>query len=82
MQMIIHTSAIEQTHGFALSLRCLWMKATDILVGMRQLVTSPVYKLYTDMLFFFPIHACISRFLSYKLVNFDMQIKVEEKALL
>ena len=51
MQMIIHTSAIEQTHGFALSLRCLWMKATDILVGMRQLVTSPVYKLYTDMLF-------------------------------
>ena len=52
MQMIIHTSAIEQTHGFALSLRCLWMKATNILVGMRQLVTSPVYKLYTDMLFY------------------------------
>ena len=31
MQMIIGTSAIEQTHRFALFLRCWWMKATDVL---------------------------------------------------
>ena len=51
MQMIIGTSAIEQTHGFVLFLRCWWMKATDIPAGLRQSVISLVYKLYTDMLF-------------------------------
>ena len=51
MQMLIDTSAIEQTHGFALFLRCWWMKATDIPVGLRQSMTSLVYKLHTDMLF-------------------------------
>ena len=51
MQMVIDASAIEQTHGFALFLRCWWMKATDIPAGLRQSVTSLVYKLYTDMLF-------------------------------
>ena len=33
MQIFIDTSAIEQTHGFALFLRCWWMKATDIPAG-------------------------------------------------
>ena len=51
MQTIIHKSAIEQTRGFVLFLRCWWMKATDIPVGLRQSVTSLVYKLHTDMLF-------------------------------
>ena len=68
MQTIIHKSAIKQTHGFALSLRCLWMKATDIPMGLWQS--------------FSPINACILRILSYKLVNFDMQTKVEAKDLL
>ena len=30
MQMIFDTSAIKQTHGFALFLRCWWMEARDI----------------------------------------------------
>ena len=51
MQMIFNTSAIEQIHGFALFLRCWWMNATDIPAGLRQSVTSLLYKLYTDMLF-------------------------------
>ena len=68
MQTIIHKSAIKQTHGFALSLRCWWMKATDIPMGLWQS--------------FSPINACILRILSYKLVNFDLQIKVEAKYLL
>ena len=33
------------------SSRCRWMKATDMPAGLRQSVTSLVYKLYTDMLF-------------------------------
>ena len=37
---------------------------------------------YTLICFFSSINACSLRILSYKLVNFDMQIKVEEKALL
>ena len=48
--MIFDTSAIEQTHGFALFLRCWWMEARDIPAGLRQSVTSLVYKLRTDML--------------------------------
>ena len=51
MQMIIGTSAIEQTHRFALFLRCWWMKATDVFAGLKQSVTSLVYNLYSDMLF-------------------------------
>ena len=51
LQIIFETSAIEQTHGFALFLRCWWMKATDIPAGLRQTVTSLVYKLCIDMLF-------------------------------
>ena len=51
MQIIIGTSAIEQTHRFALFLRCWWMKATDVLAGLKQSVTSLVYNLYSDMLF-------------------------------
>ena len=51
MQMIFDTSAIEQTHGFALCLRSWWMEARDIPAGLRQSVTSLVYKLCTDMLF-------------------------------
>ena len=43
----------------------------DIAAGLRQSVTSLVY-----------VHAWILRILSYKLVNFDMQIKVNETALL
>ena len=81
MQMIIDTSAIEQTHGFALFLRCKWMKATDIPAGLSQSLTSLCIN-YTLICFFSPINACILRILSYKLVNYDMQIKVEEKALL
>ena len=69
MQMIFETSAIEQTHGFALFLRSWWMEAGDIPAGLRQSVTSLVYKLCTDMLFS-PINACILRILSYKVVNF------------
>ena len=49
--MIYDMSAIEQTHGFALFLRGWWMEARDIPAGLRQFVTSLVYKLYTDMLF-------------------------------
>ena len=52
MQTIIHKSAIEQTRGFVLFLRCWWMKATDIPVGLRQSVTSLVYKLHTDMIWY------------------------------
>ena len=48
--MIFDTSAIKQTHGFALFLRCWWMEARDIPAGLRQSVTSLVYKLRTDML--------------------------------
>ena len=51
MQIIIDTSAIEKTHGFALFLRCWWMKAIDIPAGLRQSVVSFVNKLYTDMVF-------------------------------
>ena len=51
MQMIIGTSAIEQTRRFALFLRCWWMKATDVLAGLKQSVTSLVYNLYSDTLF-------------------------------
>ena len=76
MQTIIHKSAIEQTRGFALFLRCWWMKATDIPVGLRQSVTLLVRKLHS------PINACILRILPWKFVNFDMQIKVEAKDLL
>ena len=49
--MIFDTSAIEQTHGFALFLRSWWMEARDIPAGLRQSVTSLVYKLCTDILF-------------------------------
>ena len=49
--MIFDTSAIEQTHGFALFLRSWWMEARDIPAGLRQSLTSLVYKLYTDILF-------------------------------
>ena len=49
--MIFDTSAMEQTHGFALFLRCWWMEARDIPAGLRQSVTLLVYKLCTDMLF-------------------------------
>ena len=49
--MIFDTSTIEQTHGFALFLRSWWMEARDIPAGLRQSVTSLVYKLCTDMLF-------------------------------
>ena len=51
MQMIFDTSAIEQIHGFALFLRSWWMEARDISAGLRQSLTSLVYKLYTDILF-------------------------------
>ena len=51
MQMIFDTSAIEQTHGFALFLRSWWMEARDIPAGLRQSVTSLVHRLCTDMLF-------------------------------
>ena len=67
--MIFDTSAIDQTHGFSLFLRCWWMEVRNKPVGLRQSVTSSVYKLYTDMLFS-PINACILRVLSYKVVNF------------
>ena len=43
MQMFFETRAIEQTHGFALFLRCGWMKVCDIPTGLRQLGTSLVY---------------------------------------
>ena len=59
MQTIIHKSAIKQTRGFALSLRCWWMKATDI----------PMWQSFS------PINACILRILSYKLVNFKSRMK-------
>ena len=49
--MIFDTSPIEQTHGFALFLRSWWMEARDIPAGLRQSLTSLVYKLYTDILF-------------------------------
>ena len=45
------------------------MKAKDIPAGLRQSVTSLVYKLWTGM-FFSPINTCILRILWYKLVNF------------
>ena len=51
MEMIFDTSAIEQTHRFALFLRCCWMEARDIAAGLRQSATSLLYKLCTDMLF-------------------------------
>ena len=51
MRMIFETSAIEQTNGFALFLRCWWMEARDIPASLRQSVTTLVYKLSTDMLF-------------------------------
>ena len=37
MQMIFDTSAIEQTHEFALFLGSWWMEARDIPAGLRQL---------------------------------------------
>ena len=49
--MIFNTNAIEQTHGFALFLRSWWMEARDIPAGLRQSVTSLMYKLCTDRLF-------------------------------
>ena len=49
--MIFDKSAIKQTHGFALFLRCWWMEARDIPAGLRLSLTSLVYKLCTDMLF-------------------------------
>ena len=51
MQMIFDTSAIEQTHGFALFLRSWWMKVNDIPACLRQSVTLLVYKICADMLF-------------------------------
>ena len=48
---ILLQGAIEQTHGFALFLRSWWMEARDKPAGLRQSVTSLVYKLCTDMLF-------------------------------
>ena len=66
MQMIFVTSAIEQTDGFALFLRSWWMEARDIPAGLRQSVTSLVYKLCTDMLFQPSLHFENS----YKVVNF------------
>ena len=49
--IIFETSAIEQTHGFALYLRCWWMKFRDITASLRRTVTSLAYKLCIDMLF-------------------------------
>ena len=49
--MIFDTSAIEQTRGFALFLRSWRMEGRDVPVGLRQYMTSSVYKLCTDMLF-------------------------------
>ena len=69
MQMIFDLSAIEQTHGFALFLSSWWMEAREIPAGLRQSVTSLVYKLCTDIIFS-PINAYILRILSYKVVNF------------
>ena len=57
------------------------MKDTDIPAGLRQSVSSLVYK-YAMIRIFSPINACILRILSHKLVTFDMQIKVEELGLL
>ena len=51
MQIIFDTSAIEQTHRFALFLRSWWMEARDIPAGLRQSMISLLYKLCTDMLF-------------------------------
>ena len=51
MQIIFDTSAIEQTHGIALFLRSWWMEAGEKPAGLRQSVTSLVYKLCTDILF-------------------------------
>ena len=48
---VFDPSAIEQTHGFALFLSSWWMEAREIPAGLRQSVTSLVYKLCTDMLF-------------------------------
>ena len=48
-------SAIEQIHGFALFLRCWWMKFKDIFAGWRQSMTSLIYKLCTYM------HAFLAR---------------------
>ena len=45
MQMILDTNAIEQAVGFALCLRCWWMKVRDVPAGLRQSVTSLVNKL-------------------------------------
>ena len=67
----LDTSAIEQIHGFSLFLACRWMKVRDIPAGLRQSLTSLVYKLCIILICFFsPIKACILRILSYKLVNF------------
>ena len=57
---------IEYTHGFALFLRCWWMKATDIPAGLRKSVTSLVCKLSTNILF----KLLFIRIISYKLENF------------
>ena len=51
MQTIFDTSAVEQTHRFALFLRCCWMEARDIPAGLRQSVTSKLYTICTGILF-------------------------------
>ena len=56
MQMSFDMCVIEYTHGFALFLRCWWMKATDIPAGLRKSVTSLVCKLSTNILFKADLH--------------------------
>ena len=71
MQITSDTSSIEQTHGYALFLRCLQMKVRVITAGLKNSVSSLMYELCTDVLFFSPMNTCILRILSYKLVSFS-----------
>ena len=80
--MIFNTSAIEQTHGFALFLRSWGMEGRDIPAGWRQSVTSSVYKPCTDMLFQSDERLHFENSFVVVVNFFYMQTKVEEKGLL
>ena len=77
--MIFDTSALDQTHGFALFLRCWWMEARDVPASLRQSVTLLVYKLCTDMLFQPDWRLHFENSFVQSRGFYDMQIKVEEK---
>ena len=77
--MIFDTSALDQTHGFALFLRCWWMEARDVPASLRQSVTLLVYKICTDMLFQPDLRLNFENSFVQSSEFFYMQIKVEEK---